>query len=39
MAKAAVAEPAPRAGSLVHSVGGLVMLLVVVILSVFNPAA
>ncbi len=37
IAKAAVAEPAPRAGSLFHSVGGLVVLLVVVILSVFKP--
>lgn len=37
MAKAAVSNPDPRPGSLIHSVGGLVVLLIVTILSVFKP--
>jgi len=37
MTTAAVSNPDPRPGSLFHSVGGLVVLLITVILSVFKP--
>jgi hypothetical protein len=37
MAEAARANPDPRPGSLIHSVGGLVVLVVVATLSVYKP--
>jgi hypothetical protein len=37
MARAAVADPDPGPGSLGHSTGGLLVLLVVMIRSVFKP--
>jgi hypothetical protein len=37
MAKTSAVDPDPRPGSLLHSVGGLAVLLVITILSVFKP--